>query len=57
MNFGDETVNVSRRFATFQQEVMSQHGSVSLAADANDTQQQFTKRTMMQCDGESHRTN
>lgn len=51
MNFGDETVNVSRRFATFQQEVMSQHGSVSLAADANDTQQQFTKRTMMQCDG------
>ncbi|KAJ0066413.1 hypothetical protein NL108_013036, partial [Boleophthalmus pectinirostris] len=53
-DLGMESLNVSMAFQTFRQEVMRHYGAELLATDANngnDTQQQLTTSTMMQCDG------
>ncbi|KAM7382756.1 hypothetical protein PAMP_002473 [Pampus punctatissimus] len=48
-DFQSEAQSVSRTFQTIRDEVMLQYGYDNATA-ANDTQQQFTTKTMMQCD-------
>ncbi|XP_033836474.1 E3 ubiquitin-protein ligase DCST1 [Periophthalmus magnuspinnatus] len=45
----EESLNVSRTFHTFRQEVMRQYAKP--LADSNDTQQQLTRSTMVHCNG------
>lgn len=49
--FTEETMNVSRTFQIFRQEVMRQYGAQPLDSEDNSTQQQMTASAMTQCDG------
>ena len=55
--FQSEALSVSRTFQTIRDEVVLQYGYDRFrpkhGAAANNTQEQFTTQTMMQCDSES----